>query len=80
MKNFPASPKSAFFWRNWEPRCEWPQASKAQALVRDAISLVDGQAHEYNPIPAQKGAMASGYAQFGRRLGEVGRKKLRQAK
>lgn len=43
MKNFPASPKSAFFWRNWEPRCEWPQASKAQALVRDAISLVDAK-------------------------------------
>ena len=77
MKPHPASPKSPFFWRDWKPRCEWPKAKQSQALVRDAISLVEGQKHELRPMPAQKGAMSGSFIPLGRRVGEVGRKKMR---
>lgn len=74
--SIPKSTRNAFDWRSWQPRCEWPQANKSNALVRDAISLVKGQEHEHKPMPAQKGAMNGGFIPLGRRLGEVGRKKM----
>ena len=78
--SIPKSTRNAFDWRSWQPRCEWPKAKQSQALVRDAISLVEGQKHELRPMPAQKGAMSGSFIPLGRRVGEVGRRKLRESK